>query len=81
MLLDVRIVHYVDQVVTKNVHLFLYYSFIINKHESRQKLRGEEGFGKNLRKNGNLSCFCMSLGESLLFSAILEKYIIKSNQE
>ena len=79
MLLDVRIVHYVDQVVPKNVHLFLYYSFIINKVD--KNWGGGEGFGKKLRKNGNLSCFCMSLGESLLFSAIVEKYIIKSNQE
>ena len=56
---------------------------MIDKQRSRLKLRGRgewgmgRGVGKNLRKNRKLPCFCMSLGESLSFSAMLEKYFSK----
>ena len=40
-------------------------------------MRRRQGVGKNLRKNGNLPYFCMSLSESLSFSVILKKCFSK----
>ena len=40
-------------------------------------MKRRQGVGKKLRKNGNLPCFCMGLGESLSFSVILKKCFSK----